>query len=120
MQIKDFFSNEGKDVSVKGWVANKRTGKGLVFIILRDGTGFSQCVVNAENVEDEVFEEARNLTMESSVELYGKVVQDERQVGGYELHVETHPCSWRIWAVIMYKIVCESYEQSHKHHMKSM
>ena len=89
MQIKDFFSNEGKEVSVKGWVANKRTGKGLVFIILRDGTGFSQCVVNAENVDEKVFEEAKSLTMESSVELIGKVVQDERQVGGYELHVIT-------------------------------
>ncbi|MFH1320367.1 MAG: amino acid--tRNA ligase-related protein [Bacteroidota bacterium] len=88
MQIKDFYKYERKQITVKGWVANKRTGKGIVFIILRDGSGFAQCVVSEDNVSSELFENARILTQESSVELTGKVVKDERQVGGYELHVD--------------------------------
>ncbi len=87
MQIKDFFSKEGKQVTAKGWVSNKRTGKGLVFIVLRDGSGFAQCVVNEGEVDSQVFSDANSLTMESSIEVSGKVVADERQVGGFELQV---------------------------------
>ncbi|PCH92331.1 MAG: asparagine--tRNA ligase [Bacteroidetes bacterium] len=87
MQIKDFFSKEGKEITCSGWVSNKRTGKGLVFIILRDGSGFAQCVVNEGEVEANIFSHANALTMESSIEVTGKIVEDERQVGGFELHV---------------------------------
>src|SRR5690606_2033381 len=73
---------------LRGWVANKRSSKGLVFIVLRDGTGLCQCVVSAESVSDDLFQLAEKLTLESSVELSGKVLRDERQVGGYELQVE--------------------------------
>ncbi len=87
LQIKDFSKNEGKVVGVQGWVANKREGKTLVFLVLRDGSGFAQCVINAESVEATAFAEAKNLTTESAVELEGTVVKDEKQVGGYELQV---------------------------------
>jgi len=87
MQIKEFHTIEGQQTTVKGWVANKRTGKGLMFIILRDGSGFAQCVVSEDNVDSKLFEDAKQLTQESSVELTGVVVKDERQVGGYELQV---------------------------------
>jgi len=87
MQINNFYKTEGKQVTVQGWVANKRTGKGIVFIILRDGTGFAQCVASEDIVSDEVFESAKRLTQESSVEVSGKVVKDEKQIGGYELQI---------------------------------
>ena len=75
-------------MTLKGWVANKRTGKGLVFIILRDGSGFAQCIVDANNnINEDQFKDAEKLTLESSLELEGTVVKDERQIGGYELHV---------------------------------
>lgn len=87
MYIKDLHAHVGQEVTLKGWVANKREGKGLVFVILRDGTGLCQCVVSAESVNNELFENAGKLTLESSLAITGKVVQDERQVGGYELQV---------------------------------
>ena len=87
MQIKDFFQYVGKEVTVKGWVANKRSGKTLVFIILRDGSGFIQCVVNKETIGELMFNEADRLTMESAIELKGIVIADERQSGGFELQV---------------------------------
>eukprot|EP01035_Chromulina_nebulosa_P009125 gene9125-12329_t len=87
MYIKDLSAHEGQEVTLKGWVSNKREGKGLVFVILRDGTGLCQCVVSAETVSEEVFENARSLTLESSLTITGKVLKDDRQVGGYELQV---------------------------------
>lgn len=87
MQIKDFSKNEGKEVSVKGWVANKREGKTLVFLVLRDGSGFAQCVINQESIAEASFADARALTTESAVELTGSIVKDEKQIGGYELQV---------------------------------
>jgi len=39
------------------------------------------------DVTEKVFEDAGALTQESSLEVTGKVVKDDRSVGGYELHV---------------------------------
>lgn len=77
----------GKEVTLQGWVANKRTGKGLAFIILRDGSGFVQCVANQEELGDEQFAIADKLTLESAVSITGNVVADDRQIGGFELQV---------------------------------
>ncbi len=85
--IKDLRQAESQNVTLKGWVANKRTGKDLVFIILRDGSGICQCVISRENVSEELFNQADKLTMESAISISGKVVKDERQTGGYELQV---------------------------------
>ena len=87
IQIKDFKNFDGKTVDTQGWVMNKRSGKGLEFIILRDGSGFAQCIVNADDVSEDVFNTANKLTQESSVKLSGKIIKDEKQIGGYELHV---------------------------------
>lgn len=85
--VKDFSAFEGKEVEVKGWNAQKRDSKGLVFMTFRDGTGFCQAVINLEVVGEEAFETAKRLSQESSVSLVGKVVKDERQIGGFELQV---------------------------------
>lgn len=87
MYIKDLSVYEGKEVTLKGWAANKRESKGLVFVILRDGTGISQCVIDATKVSEEVFAQAQKVSLETSLTLTGTVVKDERQVGGYELQV---------------------------------
>ena len=85
--IKDLKNEEGKTISLNGWVSNKRTGKGLVFIILRDGTGLCQCVVTEESIDPTLFQIADKLSQESSLKITGTVHKDERQVGGYEIQV---------------------------------
>lgn len=86
--IEQLAAAEGQTVTLRGWVANKRSSKGLVFIILRDGTGLCQCVADAAKLSEEAFALADKLTQESSVEISGKIHKDERQVGGYELQVD--------------------------------
>lgn len=83
--ISDLSAYTGQQVTLKGWVANKRTGKGLAFLILRDGTGFCQTVVAEDQVSEDAFDVAKRVTMESAVELTGTVVADDRQIGGYEV-----------------------------------
>ncbi|HET8962407.1 MAG TPA: asparagine--tRNA ligase [Chitinophagales bacterium] len=80
---------EGKSVELRGWVSNKRESKGLEFIILRDGSGFVQCVVDEQTISAEMFEAAKKLTLESSVILKGNVVKDEKQIGGFEIKVSS-------------------------------
>src|SRR3546814_9848559 len=76
--IEQLAAMEGENVTLRGWVANKRSSKGLVFIILRDGTGRCQCVADASAISAETFDLAGQLTQESSIEVSGLVLQDER------------------------------------------
>ncbi|TAE89812.1 MAG: asparagine--tRNA ligase, partial [Bacteroidetes bacterium] len=89
MYIKDLSKYEGAVITLKGWVANRRESKGLVFIVLRDGSGLCQCVVDASAVSENVFENARKASLETSVIITGKIVKDEKQIGGYELQTTT-------------------------------
>lgn len=85
--IEDLGAHEGQEVTVKGWLFNKRSSGKLQFLIIRDGTGIVQAVVFKKEVSPEVFETADRLTQESSVIVKGIVRADERAPGGYEIGV---------------------------------
>jgi len=94
MDIKRIYIDEAKDhvgeeVELRGWLYNKRSSGKIHFIILRDGSGFMQCVVVKSAVSDKVFELYDELTLESSMIVRGKVREDARAPGGYELDVST-------------------------------
>jgi asparaginyl-tRNA synthetase len=86
--IADLASHVDSDVTVKGWVYNWRKKGKLRFIILRDGFGYLQCIVFRPEVGESVWETAVELTQESSVEITGRLVADDRAPGGYELKVK--------------------------------
>lgn len=83
--IKELSSKVGQTVTLKGWVSNKRSSKTVVFVVLRDGTGYCQCVVGQEAVGDNNFDLANSASLESAIAVTGTVVADEKQEGGYEL-----------------------------------
>jgi asparaginyl-tRNA synthetase len=83
--IADIGAHEGAEVTLRGWVYNKRSSGKLQFILLRDGTGIIQCVAFKGNFTPAQFEMLDRLTQESSIALSGKVRKDERAPGGYEL-----------------------------------
>lgn len=87
--IKDLSEHEGKEVQLKGWNAQKRDSKGLVFMTFRDGTGYCQAVISLDVVGEESFEAAKRLPQESSLAITGKVLKDERQIGGFEIQVQS-------------------------------
>ncbi|HET55782.1 MAG TPA: asparagine--tRNA ligase [Ignavibacteria bacterium] len=85
--INKLAEHVGQEVTLKGWLYNKRSSGKLQFLMLRDGTGLVQCVVFKGNVSDDIFNAAKKLTQESSIEITGTVKKDERQVGGHEVDV---------------------------------
>jgi len=76
-------------VYIRGWLHNMRSSGGIHFLLIRDGTGIIQCTVKKGSVEDRIFEEAKTLTQESSLEITGTVKEDRRAPGGYEIRVES-------------------------------
>lgn len=85
--VKDLKNYEGQQVTLQGWASNRRDSKGIYFIVLRDGTGWCQCVVSAETVSAEVFEKCKSITLETSIEVTGTIRRDEKQMGGFEVQV---------------------------------
>src|SRR5947209_1655872 len=79
--------HDGQTVIIRGWLYNLRESGKLLFPIFRDGTGVIQGVVPKSQVTPETFETIKNLTLESSVIVTGKVRADKRAPGGYELDV---------------------------------
>lgn len=79
-----------QEIKLQGWVYN-RTRKGkLVFLLVRDGYGFVQCVAFEDDLPADLFEKIVRLTQESSVEITGTVRADDRAPGvpgGYEIGV---------------------------------
>ena len=85
--IAEIGGQEGREVTLRGWLYNLRESGKLLFPIFRDGSGIIQGVLAKNAVSPEVFEAVKNLTQESSVIVEGKVRADKRAPGGYELDV---------------------------------
>ena len=86
MNTKQLKGHIGQIVTLKGWVANRRESKTVVFINLRDGQGMCQCILGLEGLGEGLFQTAKTLGQESSISVTGKVVEDTRQFGGFELN----------------------------------
>src|ERR1700679_3843783 len=87
--IREIGQHEGQSVILRGWLYNLRASGKLLFPIFRDGTGTIQGIVPKAAVSEEVFETLKNLTLESSLEVTGKVRADSRAPSGHELDVES-------------------------------
>lgn len=86
--ISEVANYKGKEVTLKGWVYNKTKKGRLIFILIRDGTGIIQGVVFKPDVSDEVFERCNALTQESSIIVKGKIREEQRAPGGFEIYIE--------------------------------
>jgi asparaginyl-tRNA synthetase len=88
VRIKELPQHVGEQVSVNGWLYNKRTSGKLQFPIVRDGSGFVQCVVSKKEVPEESWNDADRATQESTINVIGTVVAEPRAPGGVEMHVQ--------------------------------
>jgi|TARA_Y100000310_G_C20698845_1_gene827798 asparaginyl-tRNA synthetase len=78
---------EGKKVAIRGWVYRERKLKDKIFLVMRDVSGIVQAVVKTDSKK--AFTDAQKVTMESSVELTGKVRKDDRAPTGFEIDVDS-------------------------------
>ncbi len=88
IRISNVREYEGKEVTIQGWLYNKRSSGKVRFLLVRDGSAIIQCVVVKSEVSEDTFEKTDLLTQESSLRVTGTLVEDKRAPIGYELHVK--------------------------------
>ncbi|OIR58883.1 MAG: asparaginyl-tRNA synthetase [Amphiamblys sp. WSBS2006] len=84
-KIRDLREEESSVVAVTGWVHRLRRQKNFVFVILRDGTGYLQCIFQGDICKTR---EMGELMVESAITVYGavkKVPAAKEAPGGHEL-----------------------------------
>ncbi len=90
IRVSDISKYDGQEVVVEGWVYN-RTDKGkLAFLLVRDGSGFVQCVAFKGDLDEALFDRISHLPQETSVVITGTVRADKRAPGipgGYEIGI---------------------------------
>jgi len=86
-RIAELKNKAGEEVTLAGWLYNSRSSGKIQFLIVRDGTGLCQCVVEKGKIPEELFDQLRHLGQESSLTVTGTVREEARSVGGYELAV---------------------------------
>jgi len=89
LTVKELAAHDGEKVTLDGWVYNKRSSGKVRFLILRDGSGYLQCVAFVRDVPPEVFDLMDRVTLESSVTVEGTVRLDQRAPGGVELSLSS-------------------------------
>jgi len=87
--IEELSRHVGEEVTLKGWLYNRRSSGKIHFLAVRDGTGLCQCVASRADLGAESFEAADHLTQETSLEVTGVVREDKRAPGGYELALKS-------------------------------
>jgi len=87
MLIKNLKNYKDKKVTLRGWIYNFRSSGSIMFLQLRDGTGFTQCILSKNDISEEKWNEAQKITLETSIELTGKVSAHPKQAGVFELQV---------------------------------
>lgn len=77
---------EGEPITLSGFIHNIRVQKTIIFIALRNTLGLFQLVILKENVQ--AFEKANALTLESIIEISGKVKLSQSKNHQLEIEVE--------------------------------
>ena len=87
ISIAQMARHTGQKVTLQGWLYHSRAGGKVQFLILRDGTGLCQAILEKNDDNGELFAAVKHLGQESSLSASGIVRADSRSVGGYELAV---------------------------------
>jgi len=89
ISIKNIDNNVDEIVTIRGWVYNSRRSGKIGFLSIRDGFGIMQCIVEKTVIGEDMFDLFKTLTQESSISVSGKIVKNERAIGGYELLLDS-------------------------------
>ena len=89
LRIKELSHYIGQRVIIDGWLYNKRTSGKIQFPIVRDGSGYLQCVVVKKEVGEPTWDAVDRATQESTIRVDGIVRAEPRAPGGVELGVQS-------------------------------
>lgn len=83
--IENIGDHRDREVTICGWLYNKRSSGKIRFLMIRDGTGIIQGVLTEADAGPEAFSLFDILTQESAIIVTGNVRADKRAPTGYEL-----------------------------------
>jgi len=83
--IEDIPKIQEGEIEIRGWLFNKRSSGKVVFLIIRDGTGYIQGVATLDNFTQEELDSFEKIPIESSIIVIGDLKKEPRVPGGYEL-----------------------------------
>jgi asparaginyl-tRNA synthetase len=86
--IAEISKHLGQEVTIKGWLYNKRSSGKLGFLEIRDGSGLIQGVVSKKDVSDETWGNTEKVTQESSIIVTGAAREHPKRPGVYELDIK--------------------------------
>lgn len=86
--IADLPGHVGEEVTLQGWLFNKRSSGKLHFLEVRDGSGTVQVVVFKGDVTPELFEATDHVQAESSLEVTGTVKKHTKLEGVFEVQAK--------------------------------
>lgn len=87
--LKDVAQFKDQEATVKGWIFNLRSSGKITFLQVRDGTGFIQCIVEKSSVSDDVWKQAQDITLESSIIMTGQITEHPKRKGEFEMQVKS-------------------------------
>jgi asparaginyl-tRNA synthetase len=87
VDINKLGDHAGEVVTLQGWVETTRGHGKVAFVVARDGTGTVQCVLVRDSVDGATWELYESLNQEALVSITGKVKEDARAPGGYEIEI---------------------------------
>lgn len=86
--IEDLDAYIDQEIEIRGWVYNKRSSGKIRFLLVRDGTGLIQGTIYSPGKDHPLFQKFDSLTQESSIILRGKIRQESRAPGGWEMSID--------------------------------
>ena len=88
--VKEISKYQKKKVKINGWVYNSRRSGKIGFLMLRDGSGIIQCIIEKSHIKENNFEKFKTFTQESSVSIIGEVVKNEEEHYKYCYYYHTY------------------------------
>lgn len=85
--IKDLKNHIDQEISLSGWLYNKRGNGKLYFLQFRDGSGSMQAIADASKLTQKEIDLCEKLTLESSITLNGIVAKHPKFDDIFELQV---------------------------------
>ena len=82
IRIEKMKDHVGEEVWIQGWLYNARASGRVQFLVVRDGSGMCQAVMEKTDGNADLFSEVKHLGQESSLKVQGIVRAEERSVGG--------------------------------------
>jgi asparaginyl-tRNA synthetase len=87
--IADAAAHLGRTVVFQGWVRRRRSSGKVRFLVLRDGTGDVQGILDTGQADLETIRAFEQLTVETSLRMTGNLRADSRAPGGVEIEIQS-------------------------------